>query len=147
MKNLEVFTDGGCRPNPGKGACAFVVIEDGHKQIHQGVMKQDDTTNNIMELSGVINALKWVKEHHISCRIYLNTDSQYVQLGITKWLLNWKRNNWRNAQGKPVANKELWQELATLTNQVEVHFQWVKGHSNNRWNNLADKLCTEAMGE
>ena len=142
MKSLEIYTDGGCHPNPGFGACAFVVVEAGVTVVHQKAFKKEEATNNIMELSAVIAALHWVQHHHPTARIYINTDSQYVQMGITKWIEGWIKKGWRTSGKKDVKNKELWILLHGLTKKLDVHFQWVKGHAENRFNNLADELCT-----
>jgi ribonuclease HI len=96
MKTIEIYTDGGCVPNPGRGACAFVVVEGGKTNLHEASQVHESTTNNIMELSAVVDALEWAVKNAPGTRIYLNTDSQYVQLGHSKWMAGWKKNGWRN---------------------------------------------------
>lgn len=140
MKILEIYSDGSAKPNPGKGTGAYVILE-GKTILHEEAFSSEDSTNNIMELSAVIRALRYVEKHHKDCRVYLYTDSQYVQLGITSWLANWKKRGWRTSAKKAVSNKHLWQELDALYSKLTVHFQWVRGHSGNKWNVYVDNLC------
>jgi len=140
MKILEVYVDGSSKPNPGKGTCAYVIL-DGKTILHEETFSSEDSTNNIMELTAVIKALKYVEEHYAEHRVYLYTDSQYVQLGITSWLPGWKKRGWRTSAKKEVSNKQLWIELDKLYSKLTVHFQWVRGHSGNKWNVYVDNLC------
>lgn len=146
MKNLIIYTDGGCHPNPGLGACAFVILSDG-QIIAQQAYKKMKSTNNEMEMSAIIAALMWIREYSPDSRVYLNTDSQYVQLGITKWIKGWKKKQWKTSKGKDVKNKELWLKLNELVQKLDVHFQWVKGHSGDKWNDYVDQMCTDKINQ
>lgn len=145
-KNNEIiiYTDGACKGNPGPGGWGAVLeYKNNVKELCGG---DANTTNNKMELTAVINALKAVKNKNIPVRII--TDSQYVKNGIESWIHNWKKNGWKNAAKKPVKNSELWKELDELVNQfAEVKWEWVKGHSNNRGNELADKLANDGINK
>ena len=124
MKQVIIYTDGACRGNPGPGGWgALIKFESAEKEIFGG---QLDTTNNQMELSAAIEGLAALKE---PCSVELFTDSKYVMDGITQWIQNWKKNNWRTAAKKDVKNKELWQKLDQLISQHRVQWHWVKGHS------------------
>jgi len=141
MKTIEIYTDGSCTPNPGKGTCAFIVT-DSREVLHQEGYVAEVATNNTMELTAVIKALQWIKANIRGNRVYIHMDSQYVQLGITEWIEGWKKRNWRTASRKPVANAELWIELDALKSVLPtVQFQWVKGHNNNKFNTMVDQLC------
>ena len=129
MKQVTIYTDGACSGNPGPGGWGAVLIYGDKKKEISGGAK--DTTNNIMELTAVIEALKLLKE---PCEVELFSDSSYV----------WIKNNWKNSQKDPVKNKELWQELIELTNVHKVNFNKVKGHSDNELNNRCDYLATHA---
>ena len=137
---LEIYTDGACRGNPGVGGWgAILKYDDKIKEIN-GFSKE--TTNNIMELSAVIKALK---ELNRSCDIIITTDSNYVKDGITKWIHNWKKNGWKTANKKPVKNKELWLELDALVMEHTVNWKWIKGHSGHPENERADQLANQAI--
>ena len=137
---LEIYTDGACRGNPGVGGWgAILKYDDKIKEIN-GFSKE--TTNNIMELSAVIKALK---ELNRSCNIIITTDSNYVKDGITKWIHNWKKNGWKTANKKPVKNKELWLELDNLVTQHQINWKWIKGHSGHPENERADQLANQAI--
>jgi len=137
---LEIYTDGACRGNPGVGGWgAILKYDDKIKEIN-GFSKE--TTNNIMELSAVIKALK---ELNRSCNIIITTDSNYVKDGITKWIHNWKKNGWKTANKKPVKNKELWLELDNLVMQHQINWKWIKGHSGHPENERADQLANQAI--
>lgn len=143
MDELTIFTDGGCKGNPGVGAWAFVIYS-GDKFITEQSSGLEYTTNNKMELTAVIVALRTCLDSKPS-KIILNTDSQYVKNGITKWIINWKRNGWKTANKKPVKNKELWIELDNLNSQLNVDYKWVKGHAGIELNERCDTLVNIEM--
>ncbi|OGT46844.1 MAG: ribonuclease HI [Gammaproteobacteria bacterium RIFCSPHIGHO2_12_FULL_38_11] len=142
MKKIELFTDGACRGNPGPGGWG-VLMRYGtqEKKLHGG---EKHTTNNRMELMAAIEGLKAVKE---SREIVLTTDSQYVRLGITQWLENWKKRNWKTADKKPVKNQDLWEQLDVEVARHQVVWHWVKGHSGHVENEMADQLANRGIDE
>ncbi len=137
MKNIEIYTDGACSNNPGKGGWAAVLVYKGReKEIYGG---SKNTTNNRMELTAVIEALKAVKE---PCNITLTTDSKYVCDAVNnRWVYSWKSNGWRKADKKPALNADLWGELLPLLEKHNVKFVWVKGHNGHPFNERCDKLA------
>mgnify|MGYP006190006751 CR=1 FL=1 len=140
MKNVKIYTDGACKGNPGKGGWGAVLqYGDTEKEISG---YQPKTTNNIMELSAAVEALKLLKE---PCNIILTTDSTYVKNGISSWIFNWKKNGWKTSAKKPVKNKELWQELDQLAQNHTIQWEWVKGHSGHPENERCDELANEAI--
>ena len=140
MKQVIIYTDGACRGNPGPGGWGALIKYDSvEKTIFGG---QANTTNNQMELSAAIEGLAILKE---PCNVELFTDSKYVMDGITQWIQNWKKNNWRTAAKKDVKNKELWQKLDQLITQHQVQWHWVKGHSGNAGNEAADLLANKGI--
>lgn len=142
MYKITIYTDGACSGNPGVGGWgAILIYKDNKKELYGGNLY---TTNNKMELTAVIEALKSLKKE---CEIDLYTDSKYVKDGITEWLYNWKKNNWKNSQKKDVLNKELWQELDNLQSGHKINWYWVKGHANNELNNRADELARLGIKE
>lgn len=141
-KTVELFTDGACRGNPGKGGWGVVLrYGDREKTLRGG---ERHTTNNRMELTAAIEGLAALKEH---CQVILTTDSQYVRQGITQWLVNWKSRGWRTAAKAPVKNQDLWQRLDELAQRHSIEWHWVKGHSGHRENELADALANRAIDE
>ncbi len=142
MQKIVIYTDGGCRGNPGPGGWGAVLEYGEHRKEIKG--HANETTNNRMELTAAIEALSGIKR---SCAIDLFTDSVYVRDGISKWLVNWKNNNWRTANRKAVKNKDLWQTLDELNETHTVAWHWVKGHSGHPGNDRADELANEAMDE
>lgn len=139
---VEIFTDGACKGNPGVGGWGALLRYQGQeKRLFGG---EAHTTNNRMELMAAIQALKALKR---SCHVRITTDSVYVKDGIQKWLLNWKKNNWKTSQKKPVKNVDLWQELDQLVSQHQVDWHWVKGHSGHRENEIADQLANAGVEE
>jgi ribonuclease HI len=136
---VEIWTDGGCKPNPGPGGWAAVLRCRGVARVLSGA--EAATTNNRMELTAAAASLEALKR---PCRVVLYTDSQYVRNGITNWHTGWVRRNWRNAAGDPVANMELWQRLLAAEKPHQVEWRWVRGHSGDEMNELADRLATEA---
>ena len=139
-KVVEIFTDGACRGNPGPGGWGAVLRYNGVEKELSGV--EADTTNNRMELMAAIQALTELKR---PCRVQLTTDSVYVKNGITQWLPGWKKKNWRTAGKKPVKNVDLWQQLDAVSNQHEIEWLWVKGHSGHPENEQADRLANLAI--
>mgnify|MGYP001350671808 FL=1 len=140
MKQVIIYTDGACRGNPGPGGWGALIKYDSvEKTIFGG---QAITTNNQMELSAAIEGLAVLKE---PCNVELFTDSKYVMDGITQWIQNWKKNNWRTAAKKDVKNKELWQKLDKLIAQHQVQWRWVKGHSGDAGNEAADLLANKGI--
>lgn len=142
MKKIEIFTDGACKGNPGNGGWgALLRYGQVEKQLFGG---EADTTNNRMELMAAIQALASLSQ---TCEVTLTTDSQYVRKGITQWMSNWKRNGWRTADRKPVKNQDLWQQLDSLAQKHSIHWNWVKGHSGHRENEIADELANRGVTE
>ncbi len=141
---LEIYTDGGCSGNPGLGAWAYVVQSKG-ELIQKGSAGDALTTNNKMELTAVIKALEYVKEHHPDKGVTLHTDSQYVKQGITAWIHNWKRNGWKTAAKKPVKNKELWIALDAAQAGLSIEWKWVPGHAGVELNELCDTMVNQEM--
>ena len=140
---IDIFTDGGCSGNPGPGGWAFIGIENGTE--YKGSGGEINTTNNRMELTAVISALEWVSQKTENPAVRISTDSQYVQLGISRWIISWERNGWRTADKKPVKNKDLWQKLRELSLLVKPEWLWVKGHAGNLYNETCDAMVQEEI--
>ena len=135
-KKAEVYTDGACTGNPGPGGWgATIKINEETIDLNGG---EENTTNNRMELMAAIKALNYIDKDY---EIILFTDSNYVKDGITKWIHNWKKNNWQTASKKPVKNSDLWKELDALHNERRVLWKWVKGHAGDPGNERADELA------
>lgn len=143
MRLLTIYTDGSCRPNPGLGGWGVVILEEGAPSL-QLKGREEETTNNRMELTAVIKALQSLTS---PCRVDLYTDSRYVKDGITSWLEKWQLRNWSTIEGTPVKNQDLWQELALEVGKHTIRWHWVKGHSGDQWNNLADELASLIKSE
>lgn len=140
MKKVIIYTDGACSGNPGPGGWgAYLQFNGAEKKISGYVA---DTTNNRMELQSVIEALALLKE---PCQIDLYSDSVYVINGMTKWVVGWQKRNWRSSTNKPVKNVELWQQLLLVSKQHKISWNWVKGHSGNDGNEIADALARLAI--
>lgn len=138
-----IGTDGACKGNPGPGTWAFVVFKDthvpemvGHKKGHKA-----ETTNNEMELTAIVECLRWANKHKL--KVEIMTDSAYCLNGITKWLEGWKARGWKTAKGSPIANQELWNMLDVLYDPSKHKFTKVKGHSGDPINEAADMYCNE----
>jgi len=141
-KKVEMFTDGACRGNPGKGGWGVLLrYGEVEKTLHGG---DYETTNNKMELMAVIQGIEALKK---PSTVTITTDSKYVLGGITEWLPNWKRRNWKTANKKPVQNIKLWQKLDQLVAGHEIEWLWVKGHSGHRENEIADQLANQGIDE
>ena len=140
--DIQIFTDGACRGNPGPGGWGVILRSGSHeKELFGG---EQSTTNNRMELRAAIEGLAALKR---PSRVTVTTDSQYVRQGITEWIEAWKRNQWRTSAKKPVKNQDLWQLLDELTCRHEVTWEWVKGHSGHPDNELADVLANRGIDE
>lgn len=137
---LVIYTDGAARGNPGKAGWGVVVLEGGKDIFEQGG-RSDHATNNQMELTAAIEALKYLHKHkQTSAKIF--ADSKYVILGITEWIHGWLKNNWRNAAKKPVLNRELWEKLYELSQGLKISWHYVEGHNGDKWNDRADLIAT-----
>ena len=142
MNEVTIYTDGACSGNPGKGGWGAILIYAKEKKYMSG--SKQLTTNNQMELTATIEALKAILK---PSNIALYTDSQYVKNGITSWIFNWKKNGWKTAAKKPVKNKDLWKELDDLVKNHSVDWEWVRGHSGNPGNEKADKLANKGIDD
>ena len=138
---VEIFTGGACRGNPGPGGWAALLCE-AHAAPRCVRGAEPTTTNNRMELLAAIEGLRALEQ---PSRVTLTTDSQYVRLGITSWIKNWKRRGWRKADKKPVLNRDLWQRLDALNERHDVTWNWVKGHSGHPQNEAADSAANAAI--
>ncbi|HPQ94932.1 MAG: ribonuclease HI [Thiothrix sp.] len=142
QKQVEIYTDGACKGNPGPGGWGALLRYGGHERELCGYQAQ--TTNNQMELMAVIEALETLTG---PCVVQLTTDSKYVMQGMTEWLPGWKRRSWKNAAGKPVKNQALWQRLDQAVRRHKVVWHWVKGHSGHAENERVDALANRAIAE
>ncbi|MBD2859890.1 ribonuclease HI [Spongiibacter sp. KMU-158] len=141
-QNVEIFTDGACKGNPGPGGWGVLLRYQGtEKPLYGG---EANTTNNRMELTAAIEGLKALKR---SCQVTLTTDSQYVRQGITEWMPNWKARGWKTASKQPVKNADLWKLLDEQSSRHQVDWKWVKGHSGHRENEIADQLANRGIEE
>ncbi len=136
---VEIWTDGGCKPNPGAGGWAAILRMGTHERELTG--HDPVTTNNRMELTAAAAALEALTR---PCRVVLHTDSEYLRNGITRWHTGWVRRNWRNAAGDPVANMDLWRRVLDAAKPHEIDWRWVRGHAGDAMNERADVLATAA---
>ena len=140
MDNVTIYTDGACSGNPGPGGWGALMQFGAHERELKGGEPQ--TTNNRMELFAAIAALEALKR---PCTVNLHTDSSYLRDGITKWIINWKRNGWKTAAKKPVKNVDLWQRLEAAIQRHEIAWHWVKGHAGDPGNEAADALARQGL--
>jgi ribonuclease HI len=136
MKKVEIITDGSCLRNPGPGGWACILRYNGHVKELSGAEPQ--STNNRMELMAAIQGIAVLKER---CQITITTDSEYLRKGITQWIKGWKRNGWKTKEGKPVLNRELWEQLDSLVAKHDTTWEWTKGHAEHADNNRCDELA------
>ena len=140
MSDVEIYTDGACRGNPGPGGWGVLMLSNGRERELCG--GEPETTNNRMELTAAIQGLAVLEK---PCDVQLYTDSKYVQRGIVEWMDDWKRRGWKTVNRKPVKNRDLWQELDGLTGRHNISWHWVKGHAGNLGNECADQLANEGL--
>lgn len=139
---VEIYTDGACLGNPGPGGWAAILESGKHRRELSGA--EAATTNNRMELSAAIEGLKALRK---SCDVVLYTDSRYVKQGMTEWLPGWRRKGWRTASGKPVENRDLWEQLVAAAEPHRIRWEWVRGHNGVPGNERADQLARAAAEE
>lgn len=144
MDNIIIYTDGGCRGNPGLGAWASILISEKHSLRLEIGESEEMTTNNKMEMKAVIKALERLKKTH-NIKVY--SDSAYLVNGMNEWIYSWQKNNWIKSDKKPVENKEYWIKLIELSKNHNIEFIKVKGHSDNKENNRADEIVNILMDE
>lgn len=140
MNAVEIWTDGACRGNPGRGGWAAVLTWGERERELSGA--EPETTNNRMELTAAIRGLEALKRR---CRVRLYTDSEYVKRGVTEWVADWKRRGWKTADKKPVKNLDLWEQLDALAARHQVEWHWVRGHSGVPQNERVDRLANRAI--
>ncbi len=140
MKQITIYADGACEGNPGPGGYAALIEEDGSRREISGAEAM--TTNNRMELMAVIRALEALSQ---SSQVHVLTDSQYVVLGMTRWIHAWRRKGWKTASGGLVKNRDLWEELAENTGRHQVSWEWIRGHSGHEQNEWVDALAKKAI--
>ena len=135
--SIKVYTDGACKGNPGPGGWGvYIQSNENEKELYGG---NPETTNNQMEMQAALEALKHLKDEDEVIELY--TDSNYLRQGITEWIHKWKKNNWKTAAKKPVANRDLWIEISDLNEKMTVQWNWVKGHAGDPGNERADELA------
>ena len=137
-----IYTDGACSGNPGPGGWGAIILSEEKNETNISG-KEKSTTNNRMELMAPIMALRKIKK---ASKITIYTDSIYLKNGITTWIKNWEKNGWKSSNKKPVKNKDLWVTLNKLSKEHVINWKWVKAHAGNKYNEIADKLATEAIG-
>lgn len=142
MDNIIIYTDGGCRGNPGLGAWASILISEKHSLRLEIGESENNTTNNKMEMKAIIKALERLKKSH-NIKVY--SDSAYLVNGMNEWIYSWQKNNWIKSDKKPVENKEYWIKLIELSKKHNIEFIKVKGHSDNKENNRADEIVNILM--
>ena len=135
--SIKVYTDGACKGNPGPGGWGvYIQSNEDEKELYGG---NPETTNNQMEMQAALEALKHLKDEDEVIELF--TDSNYLRQGITEWIHKWKKNNWKTASKKPVANRDLWIEISDLNEKMTVEWNWVKGHAGDPGNERADELA------
>ena len=139
MKQVEAFTDGACKGNPGKGGWGALLRMGAHERELSG--SERETTNNRMEMTAVLRALEALKE---PCAVRLHTDSRYVIDGMTRWMFGWQKKGWKTADNKPVKNEDLWRALVDAARRHKIEWIWVKGHDGHIENERVDKLASDA---
>lgn len=139
-KQVDIYTDGACRGNPGPGGWAAILRYKGAETVIQGA--EAETTNNRMELQAAVSALQKLTR---PCAVHITTDSRYLMDGIQEWLPNWKQNGWKTSSKKPVKNMDLWSKLDKLAEDYRITWTWVKGHSGHTENERVDRLANEAI--
>lgn len=140
VKKVQIYSDGACSGNPGPGGWAAILVYGGSEKELSG--REEQTTNNRMELMGAISGLEALK---VPCMVDVYTDSTYVQKGISEWLPGWKARGWKTADRKPVKNSDLWMRLEEAASPHRVRWHWVRGHDGHVYNERADRLAVAAL--
>ena len=138
----KIYTDGACSGNPGPGGWAALILQNNNEVKYMLSGNENNTTNNKMELIAPIKAIQKI---NVKSEIYIFTDSTYVKDGITVWIKKWEKNGWKTSSKKPVKNIELWKKLKNLSSKHSIKWIWVKGHSQNKFNNIVDELAQKAI--
>ena len=144
LPKVTIYTDGGCKPNPGPGGWGVVLLFNEQKKPKELSGGEPETTNNRMELQAALEALRALPAPH---QIEFYTDSKYVQKGITQWLPSWQKRNWHTSSNTPVKNQDLWQSLSAELDRHDITWRWTKGHAGNKWNERADKLASSEISK
>lgn len=142
--NIKIYTDGSCSPNPGPGGWGAVLLFENGERVVEISGKEEDSTNNRMELMAALQALQSLNDN---CEVEVFTDSTYLQKGITTWIDSWRRNGWLTQERQPVKNKDLWESLSAELGRHRIQWRWIKGHGEDNWNNRADELAVSARGK
>ncbi|MDR2658832.1 MAG: ribonuclease HI [Spirochaetaceae bacterium] len=143
---FDIWTDGGCSGNPGPGGWAFIITDPQEKIIDEGKGSERETTNNRMELMAVIKALRCILKKELAIdRITVHTDSQYVERGMTEWIIRWKENGWKASDRKPVKNLDLWLKLDKMSLELPITWQWVESHAGIPLNERCDDMTHQAI--
>lgn len=150
MRTFIIYTDGGCVPNPGIGGYSFVILEEGEVRSLNGCGGSLDTTNNRMELTAAIRALEAVKfeSRNTPADVVIYSDSKYLRNGITKWIINWRKNQWKTKNRTDVKNGDLWIRLDDFNRNdpiLRIDWRWVRGHNGNKFNERCDKVCSQMI--
>jgi len=148
--SIKIYTDGGCSGNPGPGGWAYVIIKENNQEhaiLAEKYGSERNTTNNRMELTAVIESLQTVLSMENPGKTVIFTDSQYVQKGITEWIIKWKKNAWSTSDKKPVKNQDLWVKLDSLCGKISPEWEWIRGHAGNEFNERCDKMTQQAIAE
>lgn len=145
MTEVEIWTDGACKVHTSKlCSWSFVVVND-NEVLYEDFNVEENKTSNQMEMTAVLNAMKFLYDNPVNCEINIFSDSKYVVDGLSKWVNKWVKNNWLNSSGKEVANKELWVVLYEYSELLNLKPKWVKGHDELKWNEYAHELCQNAL--
>lgn len=141
----HIYTDGACKNNPGRGGWAYIVLDEFDQVVRQSSAHVENTTNNKMELTAALEALKYVDTSNKGIgEVTIFVDSKYVYDGITTWINGWKKKNWKTSTQKDVLNQDLWRELDFYNEKHKIKWQWVRAHVGNKWNEVVDKAASDA---
>lgn len=145
MNLIKIYSDGACSGNPGPGGYAAIILKEGEETVLKG--GASPTTNNQMELTAFIESIKYLRDNNWlpEYNVEFYSDSKYLIDGIEKWLVNWKKRDWKGSDKKPIKNLEMWQEIDKLTKNLKIKFIWVKGHNGDKYNEMADEIAVSQI--